>query len=94
MRRVLLVVLAIALVLVGPVMFLISRTFALDQGFARLKPGESSAQVIARLGAPGRRVRHGVGAAAVIEYRYRVWPLPEVWEVDLRAGRVVEARER
>lgn len=93
MRRALWVLLGIALVLVGPAMFLISRTDALDQAFARLRPGETRAQVIALLGAPQRQVRLGPPASG-LEYWYRVWPLPGVWEVDLRAGRVVGARER
>ena len=94
MRRWLLVVLGIALVLVGPAMFLISRTFALDQAFARLQPGQTRAQVLSLLGAPQRQVRLGPPARPGVQYRYRVWPLPGVWEGDLRAGRVVGARER
>ncbi len=89
MSRALLVLLGIALVLVGPVMFLISRTYALDQAFARLRPGDTRAQVLALLGEPQRQVRLGPPGRGARQYRYRVWPLPGVWEVDLRAGRVV-----
>ena len=94
MRRALLILLGLALVLVGPVMFMLSRTYELDQACAQLRPGETPAEVVRQLGAPDSQMRRGRGPAAVLEYRYRVWPLPARWVIDFRAGRLVRRTTR
>lgn len=94
MNRTLLVVMGIALVLIGPVMFVVSRAHALDLAFARIHSGESRAAVQAVLGHPQRVVRRGLSATADIEYRYTVWPLSGAWVVEFADGRVVTATPR
>ena len=94
MNRALLIVMAVALLLIGPVMFLFARGHALDGALAGVRPGETPAQVLAALGPPQERVRLAPAAKAGIEYRYHVWPLPGAWVVDFNDGRVVRTARR
>ncbi len=91
MQRIVLAALAVALVLIGPAMFVFSRAAALDAAFARLRGGQTQPQVQRRLGRPDERAAVGEGT---LEYEYRVWPLSGVWAVEFRHGRAVAARRR
>lgn len=84
---------AVALVLIGPVMFIFSRRHALDSALARIKPGETATQVVAAMGRPQRQARM-TSPRADLEYRYAVWPLPGAWVVDFRRGRVIATGRR
>lgn len=94
MNRTLLIVMAAALVLIGPAMFVIARMHALDVGFSAIRRGESPAQVVAALGRPQRQVSLAPAAKVDLEYRYRAWPLPGVWVVDFSHGQVVRTGRR
>ena len=94
MQRIVLAALAVALVLIGPAMFVFSRAAALDAAFARVRGGQSGAQVQKLLGRPDAEVALAPQGGGVLEYEYRVWPLRGVWAVELRRGRVVAARRR
>ncbi len=91
MQRIVLAALAVALVLIGPAMFVFSRAAALDAAFARLRGGQSGAQVRRLLGRPDAEVAL---APSLREYEYRVWPLSGLWAVEFRHGRAVAARRR
>lgn len=95
MKGVLLAVIAVGFVLIGPVMFVLSREYALESAFARIRPGETEAEVRAVLGRPERQVRRRVASSrSDLEYRYTVWPFSGAWVVEFAGGRVVAARRR
>lgn len=85
----------VVLVLIGPAMFVLSRVYAFDSAFARIRPGETRAEVQAVLGRPARRIWRRVSRTRVeLDYRYTVWPLSGAWVVAFAGGRVVSARAR
>lgn len=94
MQRIVLAALAVALVLIGPAMFVFSRAAALDAAFARLRGGQSGAQVRRLLGRPDAEVALAPQGESLREYEYRVWPLSGLWAVEFRHGRAVAARRR
>lgn len=109
MNRVTLIVLIALLVLIGPAMFVFSRSHALDVALARIRPGETPAQVVKALGQPQERIISppvvtgplpapgtppGAQPPARMEYRYTVWPLPGAWRVEFDHDRVVGTARR
>jgi hypothetical protein len=78
---------ALAVVVIGPAMYVFSRAHSLTAAFQRIQPGDTPAQVTAVLGRPGSEVDGNGGS---VEYRYHSWPIPTVWIVRFRSGRVVE----
>lgn len=92
MNRPLLLVMAIALVLIGPVMFMLSRAYALDSAFKHIHRGESQSAVQAVMGRPQRQIRHVPPAKVDLEYRYSVWPLSGAWVIEFADGRVIATR--
>lgn len=81
--------LAVCLVLIGPVMYVFSRVHALDLAMARIHPGETMTDVTAALGRPQQERPLRAPASAELEYRYTVWPMPAVWVISFKGGRVV-----
>ena len=109
MNRVPLIALIAFLVLIGPATFVFSRSHALDVALARIRPGETPAQVVKALGPPQQRRIGPVAvtgsspasrtppkapSAARVEYRYTVWPLPGAWRVDFEHDKVVGTARR
>ena len=94
MQRIVLAALAVALVLIGPAMFVFSRAAALDAAFARLRGGQTQAQVRRLLGRPDARIALAAPGGGSLEYQYTLWPLSGAWAVEFRHGRLVAARER
>lgn len=99
----------VLLALIGPAMYVFSRSHALDVALARIRPGESTAQVVKALGQPQERLVAPVAVAgphpaagapvsapssARVEYRYTVWPLPGAWRVVFENGKVVGTARR
>lgn len=79
--------LALAVVVIGPAMYVFSRAHSLAAAFQRVQLGDTPEQVTAVLGKPGSEVDNSGGR---VEYRYRSWPIPTVWIVRFSGGRVVE----
>lgn len=80
------VVLALVVVVIGPVMYVVSRAHTLTTAIQRVQIGDTPDQVAAVLGKPGSEVSGGGGS---LEYRYTSWPLPTVWTVRFSGGKVV-----
>ena len=80
------IVLALVVVVIGPMMYVVSRAHTLTTAIQRVQIGDTPEQVAAVLGKPGSEVRGGSGS---LEYRYTSWPLPAVWTVRFSGGKVV-----
>jgi len=76
--------LILAVVVIGPLMFLFSRGLSLARGFDRVQVGDSSAAVKAALGPPGEETHSGPQT----HYRYSSWPVPTVYVVSLQDDKV------
>ena len=81
------IVLALVVVVIGPLMYVFSRAHSLTAAFRHVQIGDTPEQVIAVLGRPGSEVG---GATGHLEYRYTSWPIPTVWIVRFNGGKVVE----
>lgn len=77
--------LIIAILVVGPVMYIVARGLSLARGFEKVQVGDTSAAVIAVLGQPQEQA----GSGSDTEYRYSTWPVPETWVVSFKDGKVV-----
>lgn len=78
--------LALVVVVIGPLMYVVSRAHTLTTAIQRVQIGDTPEQVTAVLGKPGNEVSEGGGS---LEYRYTSWPLPTVWTVRFSGGKVV-----
>lgn len=77
---------ALAVVVIGPAMYVFSRAHSLTAAFRRVQVGDTPEQVTALLGKPGSEVS---GSGGSVEYRYTSWPIPSVWIVRFSGGKVV-----
>lgn len=84
------IVLVVALVLIGPIMFLGSRGLSLGKGFDRVNVGDTEADVRKKMGPPQTLAHAGLYLHGDTEYRYSSWPFPQLWVVSLKDGKVVE----
>jgi hypothetical protein len=82
------------LLLIGPAMFVVARGLSLARAFDRVQVGDSSETLRATMGAPGEETHTGLYLHGDTEYRYSVWPMPHVWVVSLKDGRVLEKQSR
>ena len=82
-----------AAVTLGPVAYVLAREHSLSAGFSRVKIGDPAASVIAAMGTPRDEVRSHLYTNAEIEYHYWIWPVPILWAVGIRNGRVVDKEE-
>jgi hypothetical protein len=78
-----------AVLLIGPGMYVVSRARSLDMAFSRINVGDSASAVTAVMGRPQREERTKLRLNADVEYHYSVWPIPNVWIVGFRSGKVV-----
>ncbi len=81
------IALALAVVVMGPAMYVFARAHSLNNAFRHVRIGDTAQQVTAVLGKPGSAVS---GSGGSVEYRYTSWPIPTVWIVRLNGGKVVE----
>jgi hypothetical protein len=86
--------LIVAVVLIGPVMFIFARGLSLARGFDKVQVGDPSAAVIAAMGQPQEEARTGLSTQGDTEYRYRAWPVSTVYVVALKDGKVLEKGTR
>jgi hypothetical protein len=84
----------ILILVIGPVMYLVARGLALAKGFDKVQVGDTSAVVMTAMGKPAEEARTGLYMQGDTEYRYTVWPLPKVWVVSLKNGKVLEKGTR
>jgi hypothetical protein len=80
------IALALVVVVIGPMMYVVSRAHTLTSAIQRVQIGDTPDQVAAVLGRPANEVSGGAGS---LEYRYTSWPLSTVWTVRFSGGKVV-----
>jgi len=90
MSTVLKIVAAVAILLMGPVMYVVSRVHTLELGFSRVQVGDSAQIVRAAMGRPQMEVPSPVGDT---DYMYSAKPYPRMWIVGMRDGKVVKKTE-
>jgi len=76
--------------LIGPVMFFTSRFLSLGQRFEKVNIGDSLATVKSTMGTPTEEAKTGLYLHGDTEYRYSITPLPGVWVVSFKDGKVIE----
>lgn len=79
--------------LIGPVMFITSRFLSLGQRFDKVAVGDTVATVRETMGSPEEEATTDLYLQGDTEYRYSVKPLPSVWVVSFKAGKVIEKRK-
>jgi hypothetical protein len=77
------VAILVALVIIGPAMYVFSRAHSLTLAFARIKVGDTADQVLHVMGKPDEGM-----APEPAEYRYAAWPLPQEWVIHFSGGKV------
>jgi hypothetical protein len=81
------------LIVIGPVMYVVSRGHSLTIAFGKINVGDSAQTVVATMGPPQTQARTNLSLHGDTEYRYSVWPVPQLWVVSLKDGKVVEKAE-
>jgi hypothetical protein len=80
----------ILLVLIGPVMFVVARSLSLARAFDKVQVGDAAATVKTTMGAPQEEASANLYLHGDTEYRYSIWPVPKLWVVSLKDGKVIE----
>jgi hypothetical protein len=78
------------IIVLGPAMFIVSRGYSLGIALDKVNVGDSAETVVARMGPPQREEHTNLFLHGDTEYRYSVWPVPQLWVVSLKDGKVVE----
>ncbi len=81
------------LLVIGPVMFVVSRSHSLSGAFDRVNIGDAADKVFTTMGPPQEKTTTNLYLHGDTEYRYSVWPAPQLWVVSLKDGKVVEKAE-
>lgn len=76
--------------LIGPVMFLTSRYFSLQQRFDKVNVGDSVASVRGAMGPPAEEMRENLRLHGELEFHYSAWPVPDQWVIAFQGDKVVE----
>ena len=85
--------LLVAVIVTGPVMFVYSRGNALAAGFRKVNVGDPAATVTTKMGPPQVETHEHLYLHGDTELHYSVWPVPQLWVVSLKDGKVVEKAE-
>lgn len=80
----------IAVLAIGPVMYILGRGNSLSGGLAKVNVGDAPAAVVAAMGHPQEEVHTGLYLRGDTEYRYSTWVLPGLWVVSFQDGKVLE----
>ena len=80
----------LAVLAIGPVMYIAGRGNSLSGALGKVKVGDSPQAVIAAMGHPQEEARTSLYLHGDTEYRYSTWPLPGVWVVSFKDGKVLE----
>ena len=79
-----------AILVIGPLMFVVSRSLSLAKAFDRVNIGDTDLTVKHTMGPPQEEAHTGLHLHGDTEYRYSIWPIPKVWIISLKDGKVVE----
>ena len=82
-----------AILIIGPLMFVTSRFLSLGQRFEKVSIGDDVAKVKATMGTPTEEAKTGLYLHGDTEYRYSVTPVPGVWVVSFKDGKVIEKQK-
>ena len=88
------IVAIVLLLAIGPVMYVTGRGNSLSRALDHIEVGDSVATVVSRMGQPQEEVRTGLYLHGDSEYRYKSWPLPGLWIVSFKDGKVLEKAQR
>jgi hypothetical protein len=83
----------LVVLLIGPAMFITSRFLSLGQRFEKVNIGDSPAAVKSTMGPPSEEASADLYLHGDTEYRYSVTPLPGVWVVSFKDGKVLEKQK-
>jgi hypothetical protein len=83
----------LALLVIGPVMYVFGRGNSLSAALDKINVGDSPDIVLSKMGHPQEEARTGLHLHGDSEYRYTSWPLPELWVVSFKDGKVLEKRQ-
>lgn len=83
----------LVVLLIGPVMFIASRFLSLGKRFENVHVGDSLATVKSTMGTPSSEATTDLYLHGDTEYRYSVTPLPGVWVVSFKDGKVIEKQK-
>ena len=84
----------LGLLAIGPVMYVFGRGNSLSRGLDRIQAGDSVETVVGKMGQPQEDAHTGLYLHGDSEYRYKSWPLPGVWIVSFKDGKVLEKAQR
>jgi len=87
------IVLLLCVILIGPVMFVGSRGHSLATAFRKVKVGDTVQTVTTTMGQPNQQVHENLYLKGDLEYRYSVWPVPQLWVVTFKDGKVADKAE-
>ena len=82
-----------ALLLIGPVMYVVAREVSMGRAFGRIDIGDPAIDVIHRMGAPQEEATANLHTQADKEYRYFVWPMKRMWVFGVKDDKVVDKQE-
>ncbi len=80
----------LAILAIGPVMYIAGRGNSLGGAFSKINVGDSTQTVVSTIGPPQEQARANLYLHGDLEYHYFVWPLPRLWVVSFKDGKVVE----
>lgn len=80
----------LAILAIGPLMYIAGRGNSLSGGLAKVNVGDSPQAVVAAMGHPQEEVHASLYLHGDTEYHYSTWPLPGVWVVSFKDGKVLE----
>lgn len=80
----------VALLAIGPVMYVFGRGNSLNAGLDKISVGDSTQTVLSKMGHPQEETRTGLYLKGDTEYHYNAWPLPGVWVVSFKSGKVLD----
>jgi hypothetical protein len=88
------IVAILVLLAIGPVMYVAGRGNSLSRSLDQIHVGDSIETVVGKMGPPQEEARTGLYLHGDSEYRYTSWPLPGLWIVSFKDGRVLEKAQR
>jgi len=88
------IVAIVLLLAIGPVMYVAGRGNSLSRALDKIQVGDSVETVVSKMGQPQQATRTGLYLHGDSEYRYTSWPLPGLWIVSFKDGKVLEKAQR
>ena len=88
------IVAIVLLLAIGPSMYVFGRGNSLSRALDKVQVGDSVETVVSKMGAPQEDAHSGLILRGDSEYRYTSWPLPGMWIVSFKDGKVLEKAQR